>query len=241
MATNFYFNNIGASQEQNLIEDLIVESIKIYGIDMVYIPRTTVNRDPILREGETYKYETGISVEMYVKNVNGMVGEGEFLSKFGLEVRENIILVMAQRVFADEIGIYNTRTRPNEGDLIWFPLTQALYQIRFVNKKPIFYQMGALQTYEMTCELYEYSSEVFETGIPTIDEKYNALSMVTNNFNILTESGDSLATESGHFLTLESFEVTNIDTAAQNEYFETESLSFVDFTEFDPFSEGTRT
>lgn len=240
MATNFYFNNIGASQEQNLIEDLIVESIKIYGIDMFYIPRTTVNRDNILREGETYKYQSAISVEMYVKNVNGMVGEGEFLSKFGLEVRENIILVMSQRSFADEVGLYNTRTRPNEGDLIWFPLTQALYQIRFVNKKPIFYQMGALQTYEMTCELFEYSSEVFETGIPAIDEKYNSYSMVTNNFNILTESGNSLATEGGFFLTLESFQVINNDSASQNEYFESEAATFVDFTEFDPFSEGTR-
>jgi len=241
MATNFYFNNIGASQEQNLIEDLIVESIKIYGIDMFYIPRTVINTDNYEREAEINKYLSAVSVEMYVKNVNGMVGEGEYLSKFGLEVRENIILIMSQRSFADEIGLYDTRTRPNEGDLIWFPLTQALYQIRFVNKKPIFYQMGALQTFEMTCELFEYSSEIFETGIPAIDEKYNNYSMVTNNFNIEAEDGKYLITENGMFLILESFNVASKDTSSQNEFFETKASQFIDFTEYDPFSEGSRT
>lgn len=241
MAVSSYFNNVGASNEQNLIEDLIVEAIKIYGIDMYYIPRTTVNRDSILREGETYSFGNAIGIEMYVKNVNGMMGEGEFLSKFGLEVRDQMVLIASQRSFSNEISIILGEQRPLEGDLIWFPLTQALYQIKFVNKKPVFYQLGALQVYEMTVELFEYSSEIFDTGIAQIDSAYNAYSMVTNDYIILTESGDSLATEDGIFITLEEFRAVDVDNSgAENEYFEAAALEFVDFTEIDPFSEGRR-
>ena len=241
MATNFYFNNIGASNEQNLIEDLIVEAIKIYGIDMFYIPRTTINRDEIFREGETYSFGTALSIEMYVKNVNGMMGEGEFLSKFGLEVRDQMVLVVAQRTFADEVTQYNERPRPYEGDLIWFPLTKALYQIKFVNKKPVFYQMGALQVYELTVELFEYSSESFNTGITEIDTTYTALSMVTNDYALLAENGNTLVTENDYTITLEEFRADDVDYAnAENEYFEKAAEGFVDFTEIDPFSEGRR-
>lgn len=241
MATSLYFNNIGASNEQNLIEDLIVESIKIHGIDMYYIPRTTINRDDVLREGETYSFGTAIGIEMYVKNVNGMMGEGEFLSKFGLEVRDQMVLVVAQRSFANEITTQNARPRPYEGDLIWFPLTRAVYQIKFVNKKPIFYQLGALQVYELTVELFEYSSESFNTGIGEIDNLYSSMSMVTNDFTLLAENGNELITENGIFITLEEFKATDVLYAnAENEYYEKAAADFVDFTEIDPFSEGRR-
>lgn len=241
MATSLYFNNIGASNEQNLIEDLIVESIKIHGIDMYYIPRTTINRDDVLREGETYSFGTAVGIEMYVKNVNGMMGEGEFLSKFGLEVRDQMVLVVAQRSFANEITTQNARPRPYEGDLIWFPLTRAVYQIKFVNKKPIFYQLGALQVYELTVELFEYSSESFNTGIGEIDNLYSGMSMVTNDYTLLAENGNELITESGIYITLEEFSATNIIQAnAENEYYEKAAADFVDFTEIDPFSEGRR-
>jgi len=242
MATSQYFNNIGASNEQNLIEDLIVEAIKIYGIDMYYIPRTTINKDNVFREGETYSFGTGISIEMYLKSANDLMGEGEFLSKFGLEVRDQLQFVISQRSFDQEITSLTNKARPFEGDLVWFPLTQALYQIKFVNKKPVFYQLGALQVYEMTVELFEYSSEIFNTGIPTIDNLYNAYSMVTNDYILLAENGNELATENGIFLTLEEFKASDVDQAnAENEYFESEAANFVDFTEIDPFSEGRRT
>jgi len=241
MATSLYFNNIGASNEQNLIEDLIVESIKIHGIDMYYIPRTTINRDDVLREGETYSFGTAVGIEMYVKNVNGMMGEGEFLSKFGLEVRDQMVLVVAQRSFANEITIQNARPRPFEGDLIWFPLTRSVYQIKFVNKKPIFYQLGALQVYELTVELFEFSSESFNTGIGEIDSLYSSMSMVTNDYTMLTETGNELITENGIYITLEEFSAASVTQAnAENEYYEKAAAEFVDFTEIDPFSEGRR-
>lgn len=240
MATNFYFNNFGASQEQTLIEDLIIESIKIYGIDVYYLPKTSVNIDNVLNEPEYSTFGSQYFVEMYIKNVNGFDGDGEFLSKFGIQVRDQITFTMSQRSFANEIGDIITKTRPQEGDLIWFPLTQTLYQIKFVDVKAIFYQLGALQTYDITCELYESNSEVFNTGIPDIDNKYNAISLDVSKNTLMTQSNNVIVTEDSLQILLEDYRIEDIDLLAQNETFEKEGLNFIDFTEFDPFSEGNR-
>ncbi|CAB5221304.1 neck protein [uncultured Caudovirales phage] len=237
MATSVFFNNFGASMEQGLIEDLIIESIKIYGIDVYYIQRTKNNRDDVFREASYFTYGTAILVDMYIKNVNGFEGDGEFLSKFGIEVRDQITFTVAKRTFANEVGDYNLEVRPLEGDLIWFPLTQTLYQIKLADVKPIFYQLGALQTYDLTCELYEAESAEFTTGIPAIDEMYNAFSLAADAFDILTENGLVLITEAQETIILENYNVEDIDTQAENEIFEQEGLDFIDFTEFDPFSE----
>lgn len=239
MATNLYFNNFGASQEQLLIENLIIESIKIYGLDMYYIPRIIENRDTIYNEPEYSSYNQAIMVEMYIRNIDGFVGDGEFLSKFGLEIRDQITFTMAQRVFFEEVGSYTAQQRPLEGDLIYFPLTRALYQIKFVNVKPIFYQLGALQTYDITCELYEANSDKFSTGIDEIDSVYNKLSLTADGYQILDSDGNTLITEDGDELLLETYTLETIDPLAQNEEFERED-DFIDFTEFDPFSEGGR-
>lgn len=238
MATSVYFNNFGASQEQLLIENLIIESIKIYGHDVFYVPRTVVNRDDLYREAEFSKFESAIMVEMYIKNVDGFAGDGEFLSKFGVEVRDQMTFTMAQRVFDEEVGSYILAQRPREGDLIFFTLTQSLFQIKFVNVKPIFYQLGALQTYDIVCELYEGNSDQFSTGIAAIDDVYNALSLVSDAYHLLAQDGTSLTTEDGETILMESYSVEAIDPNAQNEYFEEEGLQFIDFTEIDPFSEG---
>jgi hypothetical protein len=237
MATSVFFNNFNSTAEQNLIEDLIIESIKIYGIDVYYIPRTTINRDAVFREGSTYSYNSSYLIEAYIRNVDGFTGDGEFLSKFGLQVRDQIVFTMAQRTFKAEVGNYNDEVRPNEGDLIWFPLTRTVFQIKNADVKPIFYQLGALQTYDLTCELYEASSETFNTGIAEIDNKYNALSLVSNTYEILLENGNVLVTEAGEHIILESFDIEAIDVQAENDVYEQEGLDFIDFTEFDPFSE----
>ena len=173
-------------------------------------------------------------------NVNGFDGDGEFLSKFGIQVRDQITFTMSQRSFANEIGDIITKTRPQEGDLIWFPLTQTLYQIKFVDVKAIFYQLGALQTYDITCELYESNSEVFNTGIPDIDDKYNSLSLDVDAFTLMTQSNNTIVTEQGLNILLETYNIEDVDSLAQNETFEQEGLDFIDFTEYDPFSEGGR-
>jgi hypothetical protein len=220
MATNFFFNNFGNSMEQGLIEDLVVESIKIYGIDLYYLPKRTVARDTVFREEELVTFNTAHPIEMYIKNVDGFEGEGDFMSKFGLEIRDRITFTVSRRSFASEILTQESNmVRPLEGDLIWFPLTRKMYTIKFVEHEAIFYQLGSLQTFDMTCELFEYNNETFDTGIPDIDQVYAELDVDIN--------------------TAIASSVTLTDIQAQNEEFETDGQSgILDFSEMDPFSEG---
>jgi hypothetical protein len=211
----------------------------MYGKDMYYIPRTKNNVSDVFRDVQYSTYDNPIFVEMYIRNVDGFQGDGEFLSKFGVEVRDQITFTMAQRVFNEEVGKYINESRPLEGDLIWFPLTAALYQIKYVNKKAIFYQMGALQTYDIVCELYEGNSDTFNTGIAEIDTKYNSLSLAEDTYFIITENGNTLVTEYGEAILNENFSIDAIDVQADNDVYDKSSnIDFIDFTEIDPFSEG---
>lgn len=219
MATNFYFNNFGSSQEQNLIEDLVIESIKIYGHDVWYCPRTVTHEESIFKEDELATFSSAYSVEMYIKNVEGFEGEGDFLSKFGLQIRDRITFTIARRTFADEV---TGGTRPKEGDMVFFPLTSKGYVVRFVEHEAIFYQMGSLQTYDLVCELFEFNQETFNTGVDIIDNTYNDLSFaMANNTQVVTQ-----------------FNISTIDKQAQNEEFETKGDDILDFTEINPFSEA---
>jgi hypothetical protein len=143
-------------------------------------------------------------------------------------------------VFDNEVGSLLKRDRPIESDLVWFPFTKTLYTIKFVNKKPVFYQMGALQFYDIVCELYEYSNEVFNTGVDIIDSTYNALLTTTDPYLVTTETGLTLMTEDGYQIVKEEYDIDELDQSSQNEFFETEGVDFLDFTERDPFSEGDR-
>jgi hypothetical protein len=219
VATNFYFNNFNNSQEQNLIEDLVIESIKIYGHEVWYCPRTIVSEEEVFSEDELASFNNAYSIEMYIKNVEGFEGEGDFLSKFGLQIRDRITFTVSRRSFTEEIpGL----ARPREGDMIFFPLTSKGYVVRFVEHEAIFYQMGSLQTYDVVCELFEFNQETFNTGIDIIDDTYNDLSFAMAN------STQAVTT----------FNISTIDKQAQNELFETKGDDILDFTEINPFSEA---
>lgn len=240
MATSLFFNNYTSRSEQNLIENLVIESIKIHGVDNYYIPRKIINRDNAFREQEFSEYGEAIMIEMYIKNVDGFEGDGEFLSKFGVEVRDQITFSVALRVFENEVGSVLRRDRPIESDLVYFPFTKSLYTIKFVNKKPIFYQMGALQFYDIVCELFEYSNEIFNTGVEEIDKTYNAFLTTTDPYAITTQNSLSILTEDGYQLIEEEYSIDYLDQTSQNDIFEAEGLEFLDFTERDPFSESDR-
>ena len=240
MATNFFFNNFSSSGEQTLIENLVIESIKIHGVDNYYIPRKIINRDNAFREQEFSEYGEAIQIEMYIRNVDGFEGDGEFLSKFGVEVRDQITFSVALRVFENEVGSVLRRDRPTESDLVFFPFTKALYTIKYVNKKPIFYQMGALQMYDIVCELFEYSNEIFNTGIDLIDKTYNAFLTTSDPFIMLSEGSLQITDETGFHIIKEEYDIDYLDQTSQNSMFETEGLDFLDFTERDPFSESDR-
>ncbi len=239
MATNFFFNNFQNSQEQLLIENLIIESIKIYGHDVVYVPRKRVSVDELLNEDPLREYIHAVPVEMYIKNVEGFEGEGDFLSKFNLQIRDQITFSLARRVFADEVGAIESIDRPQEGDLIFFPLNRKLFEVKFVEHEPVFYQLGSLQFYDLKCELFEYNNEYFETGIDDIDRMMRNYSLNMDIFALLTETGLPLTDEDGYTLLQESYDINENDDIADNDIIETEADAFVDFTERDPFSEGT--
>ena len=160
--------------EQTLIEDLVVESIKIYGIDTMYLPRTLGAKDDILNEDDLPLYSDAYEVEMYVKNVDGFEGEGDFLSKFGLQIRDSMTLTIAMRTYELEVGINSEINRPREGDIIYMPINKKMFVIQHVEHESIFYQMGSLQTYDLRCDLFEYSGERFDTGFPHLDDKFES-------------------------------------------------------------------
>jgi len=165
MPTNSYFRTFDARNDQELLHSIVSESIQVTGYDVNYIPRTLVNEDTILGEDSISEYKDAYSVEMYIKSVDGFEGEGDLVSKFGLEVRDQIIFSMSRRAWEGlDIG-----TRPKEGDLIYFGLTNKLFQIMFFEHETPFYQNGALPTFDLTCELFTYSEEALDTGVDEID------------------------------------------------------------------------
>jgi hypothetical protein len=171
MARNVYFTQ-GTKSEQYLLEDIIIESLKIYGQDVYYIPRTLVNKDIVLGEDVLSTFDSAYDIEMYFEDVDDFQGQGTFLQKFGIEIEKSATLVVARRRWEQMIGrfgIGRIPTRPAEGDLIYFPLTKKLFEIRFVEHEDPFYQIGKLYTYKLRIETFQYASERLNTGIGEID------------------------------------------------------------------------
>jgi len=223
MATSAYFRNYNNFNEQNLIDDLVIESIKIYGLDVTYISGEFNNRDEVFNEDDMPFYDEKYEFEAYVKNVDGFEGEGDFLSKFGLEIRDQVTFTVAIRTFERYVTRTNqTKVRPRENDLIWLPLNRKMYRITYVEHESVFYQTGKLQVYDIKCELMEFSNERFDTGIYEIDHYF-----------------DDVKTTSDTVSTLEDLEET--DPLAQNLVFEDVADDIIDFSEIDPFSESIST
>ena len=199
-----FFNNFQSSQEQDLIEDLIIESINIYGIDAYYLPKTYGDYDFLYGEDDLGTFKEFYTVPMYINTVEGFGGEGDFLSKFGVEQRDTMTMSVARRTFEQDVGREDLANieRPREGDVIFFPLNKKLYTVNFVEHEPVFYQMGSLQFYELRLEMFEYGGERFNTGISDIDVLedtrstdiflHNQLLMETGDLPIHIETGQSL-------------------------------------------------
>ena len=168
MPTNHYINHYTSSPEQNLIQDLLIESIKFYGMDVHWLPRiSSASSDQILGEDTLSSFSTNHMIEMYVKNVEGCEGQGDFLSKFGLDIRDQITFTLAIRRFEQLDSGYE---RPREGDLIYFPLNKKLFEIQFVEHESMFYPTGTLPVYDLRCELFAYNQQSINTGIEEIDQ-----------------------------------------------------------------------
>jgi hypothetical protein len=249
--TNIYFNNYAYSGEQKLIEDLTIEAIKIFGKEMFYIPRVITSEDSIFGEDDQSVYKQAYPIEMYVKSVDGFEGDGVFLSKFGLQINDQVTFTVAKRTFLEEVGHNNGQERPDEGDLVYFPENDKVFQIKYVNYKPFFYQFGQLVTYDLTCELFVYSDEVFETGIEAIDRIQTENSTNVLDWALYAEDGSPLLSEDGQYLLPEQFNLSDMVSDQVNDAIQEEILSgvqtdqqsganntIVDWTYLDPFSES---
>tara|TARA_Y100000361_G_scaffold32743_1_gene27443 strand:+ start:4504 stop:5364 length:861 start_codon:yes stop_codon:yes gene_type:complete len=178
MTTSVYFNHFENTPEQALHQDLIIEAIKNYGIDVYYLPRKYVNEDLLYGEDTISEFNQAHLIEMYVKSVDGFEGEGDFVSRFGLEIRDQVVFSVARRRF-DNLDI-TEQDRPLEGDVIFFPLNKKLYEIRFVEHESMFYQFGKLPIFDLTCELFQYDDQRIDTGVEDIDEIEDTLAYSIN-------------------------------------------------------------
>lgn len=242
MSTSFFFNNYLYSEEQELIDNLVMESIKIYGVDVLYIPRVLQNKDTLYGEDkQSSKFEAAYPVEMYIRSFDGFTGDGNFLSKFGLEIRKQVGLTVSRRAFESEIGAVTLIQRPREGDLIFFPFNRKLFEIKFTNNEPVFYQMGSLQMYDLTCELYEYSSEYFNTGYPEVDKLYKQYDMsqeLTSTMIVSDSESNALTTENSEIIETEGDSLKDVDLGSDNDKIQKEGVEIIDFSEKNPFSEN---
>ena len=172
MPRNVYFSQ-AVKSEQNLYEDLIIESLGIYGQDVYYIPRTLVNRDNVLNEDPASSFDDAYLLEMYIENTEGFEGAGDLYSKFGLEIRDDATFIVSRRRWETRVGVFDDNTidpRPQEGDLIFLPMTNSFFEISYVEDDSPFYQLSNLPVYRMQCSLFEYNDEDFDTGITAVDD-----------------------------------------------------------------------
>ena len=172
MATSSYFSHNTSPTERTLLNSLIVESIQIMGMDVNYLPRTQNNIDSIFEDAERNSFTTSYTIEIHLGDdtIEGFGGEGDLISRFGVEVKDTVQLVMAQSRFTDVITAADaTLTKPREGDLVYLPFSEQLYEITFVEDQIPFFQLGRNFTYQLECALFQYSDEELSTGVAAID------------------------------------------------------------------------
>ena len=196
MARNLYFSEKVRS-EMDLYADLVIESLKIYGQDVYYLPRDLVNEDVLLGDDVTSRFPTSHKIEMYIENVEGFDGEGDLFTRFGVEIRDEATFVVSRTRFSAQVRRPDNdiaTDRPTEGDLIYLPLTNKMFEIQHVEHEQPFYQIENLPVYKMRATLFEYSGEDFDTGIEDIQdiEKTGSYQYVLSV--IPTGSGSATAT-----------------------------------------------
>jgi len=184
MALNPFFLQ-GSPGEQRLIQSLINEQLQIYGVEVTYIPRKFVNKQSIIEEVQSSKFDDNFLLEAYVNTYEGYSGAGDVMTKFGVSLRDEVTLTISQERFTDFIAPfldpndYELGSRPREGDLIFFPLGQRLFEVKFVEHEKPFYQLGKNYVYELQCELFEYEDEIIDTSIDEIDTQVEDQGFIT--------------------------------------------------------------
>ena len=269
MAVNHYFQagrGIGNAAEKRLHEDVIIESLKIFGQDIYYLPRTLVNRDLVMGEDTSSRFDDSYLLEMYFETNQGFAGENEIINKFGLEIRDDTTLIVSKRRFEEHVANKATLTatgRPNEGDILYVPLLKGFFEIQFVEDQEPFYQLGNLPVYKLEVTRWEYASEKLDTGNQLIDQAEDKYTLDQLAYKVTLEYGQEVLTGAGSimledyhdystgqpsFLMNEDYVESNIQT--QSPYagnldlnteagYDTATLTddILDFTERNPFGE----
>lgn len=249
MSTNRYFRpQTGRSNEQNLYESMIIESIQWAGLDFMYIPRTINKFDQIFGEDVLSSFESYAPIEMWVQDVEGYGGESEMLSKFGMEIRDTATFMVSRKRFRDAVGpiIPDSRNdalkfRPNEGDLIYAPFSKSLFEIKFVEDEyPGFYQLNKKYIWALRCELVQLNNEKFVTGHSDIDDIFG-VNINRINMTIITENGNHIMGEAGGYVLLEDYTSAKpydeIRGYGDDDALKKEFLDIMDFSENNPFGE----
>ena len=184
MALNPFFLQ-GSPGEQRLVQNLINEQLQIYGVEITYIPRKFVNRQSIIEEVQSSRFDDNFLLEAYVNTYEGYSGAGDIMTKFGVSLRDEVTLTISRERFEDFISPfldpddYELATRPREGDLVFFPLGSRLFEVKFVEHEQPFYQLGKNYVYQLQCELFEYEDEVIDTSIDEIDTQIEDQGFIT--------------------------------------------------------------
>ena len=187
MALNPFFLQ-GTQSEQRLVQDLINEHLRFHGVDITYIPRKILNKDTIFNEIETSKFDDNYVIEAYINTFEGYSGAGDILTKFGMSLKDELTVSISKERFEDFISPFldasddteiSLATRPREGDLIYFPLGQRLFEVKFVEHEDPFYQLGKNYVYQLKCELFEYEDEVIDTSIEEVDTQIKEEGYIT--------------------------------------------------------------
>jgi len=217
---SIYFDNFNNYGEQDLIESLINESLSIYGHTVYYLPRTLVKKDEIYGEDYLSTYNSAYEFDVYIKSYDSYEGDGTFLSKFNLEIRDSITFTIARRAFQKEISTQEVEIqRPREGDLIYSTMMKRIFVVKYVNQTAIFYQMGSLQIWDVNCDVWEYSNERFNTGIAVIDD-------LETKYSVSNITDDT------------AYEKAMSNVFETNVEFQAEGDGLIDWSDIDPFSQG---
>ena len=192
---NLYFSQ-AVKSEQDLYENIIIESLKIYGQDVYYLPREIVNENRIFGDDVPSHFGKAYTLEMYVENTEGFDGEGDLFTRFGVEIRDEATFVVSRRRWQQTVGLLDndiTEDRPREGDLIYLPMTSKMFQINHVEHEQPFYQLSNLPVYKLRCQLFEYNDEDLDTGVAAIDGIEDTYAYQY----VLTLDGTGIVVESG--------------------------------------------
>src|SRR6056300_1678815 len=258
MAVNHYFQQgkgIGSSEEQRLYEDIIIEGLKIYGQEIYYLPRSIVNKDLILGEDMLSRFRTAHMIEMYMETTEGFAGEQEIVNKFGLEIREDTTFMVSKRRFDEAVDSKTSLVkegRPNEGDILYMPLMNSFFEIKFVQDQEPFFQLSNLPVYKLVCTRWEYSGEQLDTGLTDIDsaEDQYTLDQLQHQVSLENEVGGILlendsADGQNNYMLLETYNIQTQSLYASNNDLDTEAGfdtastidDIIDFSERNPFGD----